>query len=133
MLGDMRKQIAAPKARLAALAELPGRFHHAADVVELRRLDAKDAVRVLPVVAGEKRLVVKCVNLRRPAVHVQKNDVANLRRVMQFAQAGAVSERRVRIRIVGKQRGKSDGAKSAAAAPEHFAPRQTRRVSEGSP
>ena len=57
------------RAALAILAELPRRLHDLADVVELRRLDLEDAVRILAVVAFEHRLVVERIDLataRRP-------------------------------------------------------------------
>jgi len=105
---------------LAALAELPGRLHHAADIVELGRLDAEDAVRVLAVVAFEEGLVIERIDLRRAAVHVQENDVADFRGMVEFAEAGALAERSTGARIVGEHDGQGDGAEAAAAAHEHF-------------
>src|SRR5215831_16134207 len=76
-LGDARKQIADPQTALTAFAEFPRTSHHPADVVELRRLDLENAMRIAAVIFLQERLVIEGVNLRRSTVHVEKNYVAS--------------------------------------------------------
>ena len=65
-------------AALAALAmpgELPGRLHDFPNVIELCREElADDLARIAPVVLFQMRLVVERIDLRRPTIHIKKND-----------------------------------------------------------
>ena len=75
-LGQVGEEIGNPGSALPSLLEFPRALEDFPDRVELsRRKFAYDLPRILPVVLRESRFVVEGVHLRRPAVHVEENDV----------------------------------------------------------
>jgi hypothetical protein len=84
---DMRKQLAHRDPALAVLSKLPRRFQHLAHVVELRgghlHFDC------LAMLAIEPRLGIERIDLRRPSIHVEKDDVFGLGWMMKPRQHAA--------------------------------------------
>src|SRR5262249_14150311 len=93
--------------------KLPRGGHYPAHVIELRRLDLKDRMRIAPVIALEHRLVIKRIDLAHAAVHVQKNDVASV--------SGMMNAVRLRGAVVGSKRCEGDGAEAAGTGAQHVA------------
>ena len=77
----------------------------------------------LAVVLVEHRLGVERVDLRRPAVHEQVDDVLRLRREVRLLRRERVERRRRRgeRRVVGEHAGEAEHAEAGAAAGEHVA------------
>ena len=74
--GNVRKQIADPVPAFTALFKIPLRLEHFSHVVELGWLQfPHHFAGILTVVFLEKRFVVKGIDVRRPAIHVEKDDV----------------------------------------------------------
>ncbi len=69
---DVRQEIADVESALSAFAKLPRRLERRTDVVELRRLYLHFERQA--VLAIQPRLGVERIDLRRPAVHVEKDD-----------------------------------------------------------
>src|ERR1019366_4668910 len=111
MPGDVGEQLADPAATLSMAAELPRRHHHLADVVELRRLDLKDAVRIAAVKAFQHRLMVERIDLADAAVHIEEDDVASAGRMVNAR--GSLS--------FGEERREGDGAEAAGTGAQHVA------------
>ena len=124
-LRDVREELAHRRAALPVLLKFPRRAERRAVVVELRRLHFHPER--LAVLGGQPRLRVEGIHLRRPAVHVEKNDALRLRRKMRRSR----HERIVQISaddfaegFFREQRGERDGSETVRAAREHFAPRE---------
>ena len=73
-----------------------------------------DLVRVLAVILVEPRLGIERVDLRRPAVHVQEDDVLRLGRMMRGRRASDLPSS-------ASERGEGDGAEAVGAVREHVA------------
>src|SRR5262249_37321413 len=87
--------------------------------VELRRLDAK--ARPLPVLASQARLGIEGIDLRRPTVHVEKDDACGTRAMMSRPRARDIAvPRRLGEPLLVCQRGERDGAESVGAATQHL-------------
>ena len=112
--GHMRKQITDPGPALSALFKLPGRLHYFADISELGSFDFTDSLaRILAVVLGQKRLVVKRIHLGNAAFHEQENDALGAclemwlhRRAVQAGQGQAAkTERRIPQEFAASEEG----------------------------
>ena len=113
-LGDVREQVAHPRARLAVLAELPRAGEQVAGLGELHaRLGERQR---LARVAREQRLVVERVDLRRPAVHEAEDHPLGAWLEVRRGEHAAVGLRELR-----QQARERDRAKARAKAGERVA------------
>ena len=126
---DMREEFTHRRAALAIFLKFPRRAERAAVVVELRRLHFHPER--LAVFRGQPRLRVERVHLRRPAIHVEEDDVLRLRRKMRLPRRERIQriDRITRAnasakRLVGHQRRERDRTEAIRAARKHLAPRE---------
>ena len=125
LAGDVREEVADPKAALPVLTEVPRRLEHLADAVELGLLDPPHhPVRLLAVVLFQQGFVIKAVHLGHGSFHEQEDHAAGLGGNMGAGQdtgrrAGRRSER---ARPIGSCHQGSQGqrAESVGGAAQEF-------------
>ena len=77
------EKLADPGPALSALLECPWGLHHLSHIPELGGLNlVDDLARILPVMLGQHRLVVKGVDMRNPTIHEQEDHTLCAWRVM---------------------------------------------------
>src|SRR5262249_47254540 len=94
--------------------EAPRRRHHAADVVELRRFNLKNGVRITAMIALKQGLVIERIDLTDAAVHVKEDDILGARAMM------CATICRLRLSACAQRR-KCDRAEAAGARAQHVA------------
>ena len=90
MLSDVREKFTHRDTALAILLERPRRLQHLADVVELRRSHL--GLNRLPMLLGQSGLGIKRIDLRRPAIHIEEDDVIRFGGVMEFGAGLGVQQ-----------------------------------------
>jgi hypothetical protein len=125
----MGEKVADPRSALATLFEGPLAFQHLADIVELRwRKFADDLAGIAAVVFLKERFVIEGIDLRRTAVHVEKDHVPRFGRKMGRLRRERVGGPGGGDGLIVEERLHRDTAKAHRAMAQHVSAIELARV-----